>query len=204
MPGPDPFDLDVVAGGDGDEGGVGTTTRPRPGADGSGAEGGAAAGEQPAARGWTGVSPRLAVLRRGVLVAFLVVASLACVAAALMAPEDLRTTLLLVPLASLALLAWGWWVIGRSVRAWGYTERERDLLVRHGVWRRQLVVVPYGRMQFVDVQAGPLERLADLASIQLHTAAAATDAHIPGLRPAEAARLRDRLASRGEAQSAGL
>ena len=48
-------------------------------------------------------------------------------------------------------------------------------------------------MQFVDVSAGPLERAFGLATVQLHTAAAASDARIPGLPPAEAARLRDRL-----------
>ena len=76
--------------------------------------------------------------------------------------------------------------------------------MRHGVLFRRLVVVPYGRMQLVEVSAGPLHRWFDLATVQLHTAAASTDAHIPGLRPAEAARLRDRLAARGEARSAGL
>jgi membrane protein YdbS with pleckstrin-like domain len=64
--------------------------------------------------------------------------------------------------------------------------------------------VPYGRMQFVDVTAGPLDRRFGLASVQLHTASAATDARIPGLVPDEAARLRDRLASQGEARAAGL
>ena len=38
----------------------------------------------------------------------------------------------------------------------------------------------------------------------LYTASAATDARIPGLTPDEAARLRDRLASRGQARLAGL
>jgi membrane protein YdbS with pleckstrin-like domain len=69
---------------------------------------------------------------------------------------------------------------------------------------RRLSVVPYGRMQFVDVTAGPIERLFKLSTIKLHTAAAASDARIPGLEPAEAARLRDQLASLGEAKAAGL
>jgi uncharacterized protein len=59
-------------------------------------------------------------------------------------------------------------------------------------------------MQFVDVTAGPLDRRFGLSTVQLHTAAAATDASIPGLVPAEAARLRDRLAARGEATAAGI
>jgi membrane protein YdbS with pleckstrin-like domain len=94
--------------------------------------------------------------------------------------------------------------VRRNVAAWGYAERDDDLLIRHGVLYRQLVVVPYGRMQFVDVNAGPLDRRFSLASVQLHTASASTDARIPGLDPEEAARLRDRLASRGEARAAGL
>jgi len=92
----------------------------------------------------------------------------------------------------------------RGIRSWGYVERADDLLVRHGLLVRRLSVVPYGRMQFVDVTAGPLERLFGLSTVQLHTAAAASDARIPGLVPDEAARLRDRLASLGEARAAGL
>jgi hypothetical protein len=59
-------------------------------------------------------------------------------------------------------------------------------------------------MQFVDVTAGPIERLFKLATVKLHTAAAASDARIPGLEKGEAARLRDRLAELGEARAAGL
>ncbi len=100
--------------------------------------------------------------------------------------------------------ALAWVVVGRRFRSWGYAEREDDLLVRRGVMFSRLSVVPYGRMQFIDVQAGPLERLFRLATVRLHTAAAATDARIPGLESEEAARLRDRLAELGEAQAAGL
>ena len=97
-----------------------------------------------------------------------------------------------------------WRVVGRRYRSWGYAEREEDLLIRRGVMFARLSVVPYGRMQFIDVTAGPLERTFGLATLRLHTAAAATDARIPGLVREEAARLRDRLAELGEAQAAGL
>lgn len=92
----------------------------------------------------------------------------------------------------------------RAARSYGYAERERDLLVRHGRMVRHLSIVPYARMQYVDVVAGPLERSFGLATVQLHTAAAASDATIPGLEPAEAARLRDRLAALGEDAGEGL
>ena len=150
---------------------------------------------------WTPVSPRLATARRLVLVACLAVALVPVVglAAVLASAWPL---LALVPL--LALGAWLWWLIGRQVAAWGYAEREDDLLIRKGVAFRSMVVVPYGRMQYVDVQAGPLDRRLGVATVQLHTASAGTDAVIPGLSPEEAARLRDRLARRGEARLAGL
>lgn len=95
-------------------------------------------------------------------------------------------------------------LVARRYRSWGYAEREDDLLVRRGVLFTRMSVVPYGRMQFIDVAAGPLERAFGLATVHLHTAAAATDARIPGLEREEAGRLRDRLAELGEAQAAGL
>jgi membrane protein YdbS with pleckstrin-like domain len=131
---------------------------------------------------------------------------------------------LIVPLAVTigAYVVWRWWwplviaaafvvsavirgfFIGRSVRSWGYAERDKDLLVRHGFMTRHLSIVPYARMQFVDVRANWLERLFNLATVQLHTAAAASDAQVPGLEPAEAARLRDRLTALGEIGKEGL
>ena len=95
-------------------------------------------------------------------------------------------------------------ILGRRFSAWGYAEREDDLLVRRGVLVYRLSVVPYGRMQFIDVRAGPLERSFGLATVHMHTAAAASDARIPGLDREEAARLRDRLAELGESRAAGL
>jgi membrane protein YdbS with pleckstrin-like domain len=91
----------------------------------------------------------------------------------------------------LILAALVWLFVGRRYGSWGYAEREDDLLVRRGVMFARLSVVPYGRMQFIDVTAGPLERAFGLATVRLHTAAAATDARIPGLASEEAARLRD-------------
>jgi uncharacterized protein len=106
--------------------------------------------------------------------------------------------------AALVLGAISWPIVGRRFGSWGYAEREDDLLVRRGVMFARLSVVPYGRMQFIDVTAGPLERSFGLATVRLHTAAAETDARIPGLEREEAARLRDSLAELGEAQAAGL
>ena len=96
------------------------------------------------------------------------------------------------------------WFQHRRFRAWRYQERNEDLIVARGVMIQRLSVVPYGRMQFVEVTAGPIERLFQLSTVKLHTAAAASDARIPGLERSEAARLRDRLTELGESMAAGM
>ena len=95
-------------------------------------------------------------------------------------------------------------LVERNYRSWGYVEREDDLYITHGVLFRSLVAVPYGRMQLVEVESGPLERSFGLATISLKTASSETNATIPGLTPDEATRLRDRLTELGEAHLSGL
>jgi uncharacterized protein len=95
-------------------------------------------------------------------------------------------------------------LVGRTYRSWGYVEREDDLYITHGVLFRSLVAVPYGRMQLVEVESGPLERAFGIATVSLKTASVETNATIPGLPPEEAARLRDRLTELGEARASGL
>ncbi len=149
---------------------------------------------------WVRVSPRLVTVRRLGLLSYLVPLLVVGVLA-LVFPGRWWW----LPVAGLLVLVIiGWVVAGRGVRAIGYLEREDDLLVRRGILFRSTVVVPYGRMQYVDVTAGPLERAFGISTVQLHTASAGTDASIPGLAPDEASHLREALAARGEARLAGL
>ncbi len=150
---------------------------------------------------WRQVSPRLASARRVVLAIVNGLLVIAILLATWLSDVGWLAWLVLLALGD---FGWGWWLIGRQVRAWAYAERSEELLVRSGVMWRRMVVVPYGRLQYVDVDAGPLARAFGLASVQLHTASAGTDSQIPGLATAEAARLRDRLTERGQAQLAGL
>jgi uncharacterized protein len=148
------------------------------------------------------VSPKLATLRR---LNASIMAGLAAIAALLVLGLTLGWLYGVLAVVVIALvLGWAWILIGRNQRSWKYAEREDELLVSHGIMFRELVVVPYGRMQFVDVTAGPLERAYGMATVELHTATPATDAKIPGLHPDEAGRLRDRLSALGQAQAWGL
>jgi len=152
---------------------------------------------------WVRIRPALGRMRRLLLGAsFGLVVLVLVVLGALVDPIRLVSWLLAV--AVLLLAGWLWWLIGRNVHNWGYAERAEDLWITRGALIRRLVVVPYGRMQLVDVTVGPIERAFGLAAVQLHTASPATNARIPGLAPDEAARLRDRLTELGEAGKSGL
>ncbi|MBD0838930.1 MULTISPECIES: PH domain-containing protein [unclassified Streptomyces] len=150
---------------------------------------------------WTGLPPGLLRMRRMLLVVWLGLLTVGLAVLLGLVAGAGWAAFALVPLAT---AVWGWVMLGRNWRSWRYAERADDLLISRGVLWREETVVPYGRMQLVEVTSGPVERHFGLASVQLHTAAAATDATIPGLDPAEAERLRDRLTELGEARSAGL
>lgn len=101
-------------------------------------------------------------------------------------------------------LTWRQWRAGRWVRSWGYTQRDGDLCITHGLWWKELTIIPYGRMQMVKVNSGPIDRAFGLASVELITASPSTAASIPGLPIADATILRDQLIELSDAQGSGL
>jgi membrane protein YdbS with pleckstrin-like domain len=158
--------------------------------------------DPPSGMSWARVSPRLTWHRR--IAVLLWALPLTIIGAFILS----RMSGLLGGLVWLAVIVVGCgmgWIVAELVyRSWGFAERADDLLVTHGFFVKHLVVVPYGRMQYVDVTAGLLEQWLGVATVRLHTAAAATDARIPGLPARDAAVLRDRLAQKGESRSIGL
>ena len=152
---------------------------------------------------WTRVSPALATMHRITMTIPAAVLGLVAVGLALVVPQ-LQWIPWLVTVILIAAAASSFVWARRSQRAWGYAENDEDLLVTSGVMFKRLVAVPYGRMQFVDVQAGPLQRYFGVATVTLHTASAETTSSIPGLPAAEATRLRNRLTELGESRGAGV
>ena len=158
---------------------------------------------------WLRVSPKYITVRlAGWALATVVMVGLLCVPLLLVLTgwwERFPLWLAIaLPAAMLVLSLWRLLLIPRQVRAIGYVEREDDLLIRRGIFFQRVLVVPYGRMQYVDIGAGPVERGLGLCTLKLHTASAGTNAEIPGLPAAEGARLREQLSARGEARLAGL
>lgn len=155
---------------------------------------------------WRSVSSKLITERRIPVVA---VALLGVVVAAI--GVAMRMTggapvvpFLVVALAIEAVAAALWALVPRLVSSWRYAERAQDLLIRHGRVFRRLTVVPYGRMQVIEVSANPISHRLGIATVTLVTASANTNAKIPGLPTEVAQELRDRLAAKGEAMTAGL
>jgi hypothetical protein len=94
----------------------------------------------------------------------------------------------LLALAALILLPQRRW------RAWGYREEEDELHIRHGLLTRIRTVVPFGRVQHIDVAQGPIERSFGLATLILHTAGTrGASVPLPGLLFDDAERMRDRI-----------
>jgi membrane protein YdbS with pleckstrin-like domain len=152
---------------------------------------------------WTPVSPKLVTARR-ITLALIYLLVVAGIVLLVVLPDVPAWVAAATAAVAVVAFAWLWWLVGRRVRSFAYCERGDDLLVTSGIMFRRLVIVPYGRMQLVDVKAGPIDRWLGVTTVQLHTAAATTDASIPGLEPDVAAGLRDRLARLGEQRSAGL
>ena len=115
----------------------------------------------PPGEAWHPVSPRLATARRISWFAFWVPLILVGLVIAVFLPDGYRTPVAVgVAAVGIGVGVWTNWLIGRRVRSFGYAERADDLLVTSGIMFRRLVVVPYGRMQLVDITAGPLDRRA--------------------------------------------
>lgn len=150
---------------------------------------------------WQRVSPKYVVV---VFVGSLVAGAIAAAAC--------------VFLAMVAELWWAWILLGivvaiaaiqliiapRRARAIGYCLRENDLVFRRGIAFQRFVAVPYGRMQLVDINRGPLSRALGLAELKFVTAAASSGIELPGLPSEEAEALRDRIVELAESRRTGL
>lgn len=92
----------------------------------------------------------------------------------------------------------GVWLPGLVYRGWRYRLGEEALELRHGVLTVHRSIVPYFRVQHVDLEQGPLERALGLARLKVHTASTGTDASLPGVALAQAEEVRRLVLDRAE------
>jgi len=84
---------------------------------------------------------------------------------------------------------------GRRYAAWRYRVTPDALRLDRGVMFRVESVVPYTRIQHVDTEQGPLERMLGLSHVTVHTASGSgSSLTIPGLTPEDGHALREHLA----------
>lgn len=82
----------------------------------------------------------------------------------------------------------------RRYRAWSYQVTDDELHVQNGIWLKTLTMVPFGRVQHIDVSQGPIERRYGVGTLTLHTAGTRASAVVlPGLEMADAERMRDEI-----------
>ncbi|MDY5785933.1 PH domain-containing protein [Corynebacterium sp.] len=127
----------------------------------------------------------------------------------------------LVGLASWAVAEWGawWWIavaiaavyivwhlvlIPFQVRNLGWLETDNELLLSRGKMWHTLTVIPYGRIQFVDVTSGPIGRALGLKNLIINTASSTSNSRLPGVPAEEADALRERLAVKARERMSGL
>ncbi|MBD2843343.1 PH domain-containing protein [Erythrobacter rubeus] len=82
----------------------------------------------------------------------------------------------------------------RRYHARGYQISSDRLRVVRGILWRSDTVVPFGRVQHIDVDQGPLERFFDIATLTLHTAGNHNaSVNLPGLGHALATEMREEI-----------
>ena len=85
----------------------------------------------------------------------------------------------------------------RRVRAIGYLDAQEDLTIASGIMFRSVHTIPYGRVQSVKIDEGPVDRRYGLAKLTVSTASGGSTVVLPGLPKQEAERLRAMLTERG-------
>lgn len=147
------------------------------------------------------VSGYIAARRITTLITWLIVFGVPVGALTAFAPWPFAVS---VGAAGLILLVWRVIRVAALCRAHGYAEMDEELYVTKGIWFQSLTVVPYGRMQVVEVERDLFERWFGIATVRLVTASSETDARIPGIPPEQATELRDRLTELGDPRGSGL
>lgn len=82
----------------------------------------------------------------------------------------------------------------RRYHARGYDMGEDRLRVVRGILFRSDTVVPFGRIQHIDVNQGPLQRAYGIATLTVHTAGTHNaSVHLPGLENSLAMDMREEI-----------
>lgn len=83
---------------------------------------------------------------------------------------------------------------GRIYRRWGYDMGDEQLRILRGFLWRTDTIVPFNRIQHIDVAQGPLQRFFGLSTLIVHTAGTHNSiVTLPGLHTPDAEVMRDTI-----------
>jgi uncharacterized protein len=87
-----------------------------------------------------------------------------------------------------------WRIPARRYARWGYDVGADRLRISRGNLFYCDTIVPFGRIQHIDVDQGPVQRRYELATLSVHTAGSHNDTvSLPGLLHADALALRETI-----------
>ncbi len=83
---------------------------------------------------------------------------------------------------------------GRRYRRWGYRLDTDMIRIASGLFFRFDTIVPFARVQHIDVARGPIERIFGVSTLILHTAGSYNSTvSLPGLAPEKAEEMRETI-----------
>jgi membrane protein YdbS with pleckstrin-like domain len=101
------------------------------------------------------------------------------------------------PLTAMGALLWLIAVLiipGRQFRRWGYAMEDDRLRVLRGFLFRTDTIVPFNRVQHIDVSQGPIERINNVSRLIVQTAGTHNSVVVlPGLEPETANTMREEM-----------
>ncbi|MBT8040574.1 MAG: PH domain-containing protein [Gammaproteobacteria bacterium] len=110
--------------------------------------------------------------------------------------------LLLIPVGILLLaIAVSYLALGKA-KVKGLALRDHDVAYRHGLFWRKTVLLPFNRIQHVEVSSGPLQRKYGLATLKFFTAGGSSvDLKVDGLTEQRAEQIRSLVTAKAAGQS---
>src|SRR5690606_1590877 len=93
--------------------------------------------------------------------------------------------------------AFRFWNNYKMQKNYGYALREKDILYKHGFFVDAVTIIPFNRIQHVAVSRDFIDKMLNIASLQIYTAGGSgSDINIPGLSPELAATLKEALSTK--------
>ncbi|MFT6019654.1 MAG: membrane protein YdbS with pleckstrin-like domain [Saprospiraceae bacterium] len=97
-----------------------------------------------------------------------------------------------IPVFWLLWLLLSLWLTKKDYKIRGYSLREKDIIYRKGVLFKSATVIPFNRVQHVEIKQGPIARYFGLHTLTVYTAGGeSSDLSIPGLSGETAPQLKE-------------